>query len=445
MRNAGRLLEVQTIGGVETLAVAGYNRADNESLASSTSSGAMMPGGFGIESRAGSPRPQQMGPPEHDSTGGKAAAGGSSEGLFHKTPPMTGDETELMECRIRRLEGGRMRAERARRAASSRRIARVAKEQRKMLLTGDAEALASSKSSLEALLSITQGAGQASQKDGPPPTVAGLEKAHILALRDRVVLELSERDSNRLPQRRRGSVEVIVETIRRGSVQLRRGSVKLVAEVKDRTLKRPISQTKNGDRDDDGQTGQPSAQAGTYDKGGENRQEAKRTEDDGVLLSSLEDDAVAPALCNSAEQDEAGGQKEDALGENAGGVGVVERKHLTLDSPGNVTEKGGSPEQQQQHQQEQQRQQQQKRQRPVTRSPRTKVLEDEERSSVTLEELLAAVDGLSQKVQQEEAPIGAAAYAAWWLGAVSAPELELKKRFLTPGPMGSLWWGKGSS
>lgn len=385
MKNAGRLLEVQTIGSVETLAVAGYNRADNESLASSTSSGAMVPGGFGIESRTGSPRqPQRTG----------LAEDGLSEGLLHKTPPMTGDETELMGCRMRRLEGGRRRAERARRVASSRRVARVAEEQRKMLLTGDPEALALSKSSFQALLLITQGTAQAPPKDGSPPAVAGLEKAHILALRGKVVLELSEGGSNGPPQRRKGSVEVVVETVRRGSAQLRRESAKLVAEVKERALKHPISPTGNSDRNDDG----------TDDKKRDdgNKQEAK-----------LKEDGTR-------------GEKEDALGANAGGAGVTERTHLTPDSPGNAAEKGTSPEQQQP-------QQQQKRQRAATRSPRNKGQKAGEGCSVTLEELLAAVDGLSHKVEQEGRPMGAAAYAAWWLGAVSAPQLELKKRFLTPG------------
>eukprot|EP00752_Nemacystus_decipiens_P007282 g6518.t1 len=308
MRNAGRLLEVQTVGGVDTLAVADYNRADNESLASSTSSGAMMPGGFGKEPRTGSPRqPQQVGQAGDNSNGGKADAS-SSEGLLHETPSMAGGETELMECRIRRLEGGRRRAESARRVASSRRVARVGEERRKMVLTGDADALALSKSSFEALLLIAQGTAHASSKDGSPPAAAGLEKAHILALRNRVVLELTEGDSNGLPQRRRGSVEVIVETVRRGSIQLRRGSVQLMAEVKERTLKRPVSSAGKSDRNHDNQ---PFSHTSADDENGdeENTLEATPQEDDAVLSSLVtEDDADAPALSNISKRDEAHGR-----------------------------------------------------------------------------------------------------------------------------------------
>lgn len=447
MRNAARLLEVHSVGGVETLAVAGYHRADIESLASSTSSGAALPAGFRIESRTGSPRQLQLMDLANDNSNGNKTAAGSPEGLHHITPPTAVDETGLMECRIRRLEVGRRRAERTRRVASSRRVARVAKEQRKMLLTCDAEALASSKSSFEALLLVTQGTAQESPKGGSPPTAAGLEKAHVLALRDRVVLECLGGDSNGHPQRRRGSVEVIVEAVRRGSVQLRRGSVQLVAGVRERTLKRPVSSAGSGDRNDDSRPPLHADDAGDTDGAEETNQEEKKDKEDGVVLLALdtEDDAGALAVSNSrgaptltTKQDEARGEHDDTLRKNADGVGTIECNSLAQrpETPGKVTGKEGTPTEKQQPKQ------QQKRRRPVTRFPRKEGLKEGAETSSTLEGLLSAVAGLTQKVE-EGGLMGATAYAAWWLGAVSAAELELKKLFLTPGPSGSLQWGKG--
>lgn len=447
MRNASRLLEVQTIGGVETLVVAGYNRADDESLASSTSSGGMMPRGFGMDSRTGSPRQvPQMSLVDNRSNGntpnsslGEAGrwAAGSSEALLPRMTPMALGQTGLMECRIRRLEVGRRRAEQARRVASSLRVARVAKEQRTMLLTCDAEALASSKSSYEALLLTTQGAAQGSPEDGPSPTAAGLGKVHILALRRRVVLELSAGGES---QRRRGSVQDIVDTIRRGSTQLRRGSVQLITEARERTLKRPVSErtlkrpvshAENGHRNDECE---PSPHTGAdVKKGAEENEHEAGVKGDGVALLSPpdeKDDAGAPVLSIGSKQDEPRGEKkEDVLSGKAGGAGVNERKPLAPQaaSPQNGTST------------EQQPLPQQKRQRPVTPPQRETGLEEGEDPSAALEGMLAAVAGLSQKVEQEGGPMGATAYAAWWLGAVSEAELELKKRFLTPGPRGSLW------
>eukprot|EP00903_Cladosiphon_okamuranus_P008959 g8573.t1 len=442
MRNAARLLEVQTVGGVEALAVAGYHRADNESLASSTSSGAALPAGFRIESRTGSPRQLQLMDLADDAGNGKPTAG-PAEGLHHKMPPMTVDETRLMECRIRRLEVGRRRAERTRRVASSRRVAKVASEQRKMLLTCDAEALASSKSSFEALLLVTQGMAPESPNSGSLEMAAGLEKAHVLALRDRVMLDCSGGNSNERSEKRRGSIEVVVETFRRGSVQLRRRSVQLVAEVRERTLKRPVSPAGSGDCNDVGKRPLHVDDAGDAKGAEEIKHEVDDNKEDGVgLLAPLDtkDDAGAPPvqIGTGVKQDKARGEREEEE-ENADGAGTIGSSLLAQrsEAPGKVAAKEGTPREKQQPEQQQQR-----RQRPVTRSPRNDGLDEGAESSSRLEGLLSAVAGLTQRVEEEGGLMGATAYAAWWLGALSAAELELKKRFLTPGPKGSLRWGK---
>ena len=115
------------------------------------------------------------------------------------------------------------------------------------------------------------------------------------------------------------------------------------------------------------------------------KQEAKLKEkDDGVCLAPLgtEDDAKRDEDCD---------EKEDASEENAGGAGPTGIKHPTPDSPEKAMDNGTSPERQQQQQRQQQR-----RQRPAVRSPREKDVKDGDGSSVTLEQLLAAVSGLSQ-------------------------------------------------
>ncbi|CAN0273364.1 unnamed protein product, partial [Ectocarpus sp. 12 AP-2014] len=131
MRNAHCLLEVQSVGGVDTMAVAGQNRGDDESIASSTSSSIALPDGYRLEPTGGSPRQQQAGHTDGRSNRPAEVARRTSNRatLDPKTTSIVtaGSEPGLVACRIRRLEAGRRRAEGIRRAASVRKLATVAK------------------------------------------------------------------------------------------------------------------------------------------------------------------------------------------------------------------------------------------------------------------------------------------------------------------------------
>ncbi|CAM9653733.1 unnamed protein product [Ectocarpus fasciculatus] len=458
MRNAPRLLEVQSVGGVDTMTVAGQNQGDNESIASSTSSGIALPDGYRLESTGGSPR-QQVGHTDGGSNGPAHVAGRASN-LATLDPKMASivtaaDEAGLVACRIRRLEAGRRRAEGIRRAASVRKLAAVAKEQRDMLRTCDPQALALAKSSFEALLrSLSlQGARTSAVRDGgstqktAPVVAAGLDKDGVLVLRGRVVQELSGGSGG--SQNRRGSVQVIVDAVRRGSVQLRRGSVQMMAEVNKRAFTRsPVSSpgrssVGNGTHGTAADTVRPvdaAVAAGSGDKEGEEPQDgsliAAKAEDQSAIASPprrtcSERPSVdgAGILSPPNSNDEEGVVLDEPEGVSSGGedggaaIGVTAVQQLHEEEP---SPPGTAIEEQLSSKQGPKK----------TLSPRKRGGGGEgggESPAVTLEELLAAVDVLSQKVEEGGgAGVGVTAYAAWWVGAVSDAELELKRRFLAP-------------
>ncbi|CAM9925137.1 unnamed protein product, partial [Ectocarpus sp. 13 AM-2016] len=121
IRNAPRLLEIQSVGGVDTMAVADQNQGDDESIASSTSSGIALSDGYRLESTGGSPRQQQAVHTDGRSNRPVKVAGMTSNRatLDRETTSIVtaGSEPGLVACRIRRLEAGRRRAEGIRRAA----------------------------------------------------------------------------------------------------------------------------------------------------------------------------------------------------------------------------------------------------------------------------------------------------------------------------------------
>lgn len=453
MRNAPRLLEVQSGGGVDTMAVAGQNQGDNESIASSTSSGIALPDGFRLESNGGSPRQQQMGHTD-DGSNRPAIVSGRARNLATLDPNLASivtaaSEPGLVACRIRRLEAGRRRAEGIRRAASVRKLAAVAKEQREMLLTCDPQALALAKSSFEALLRslLVEGARTSTARDGgstqetAPAVAAGLDKDGVLVLRERIVQKVSGGSGG--SQNRRVSVQVVVDAVRRGSVQLRRGSVQMMAEVNKRAFNRsPVSppgrsSVGNGTHGTAADAFPPvdaTVAAGGGDKeGGENQ-------DESLIPAKAEDQSAtaSPPLHACSERLSFNGagilsppnsNNEECVVETEGGSGRGEDGGAAIgvtdvqqpSPPGTATEERLSS----------------KRQEPKMKiSPRKQGGEEEgggETPAVKLEELLAAVDGLSQKVEEGGGGgIGVTAYAAWWVGAVSDAELELKRRFLAP-------------
>lgn len=414
---------MQTIDGVDSFVVSNYTRKEDESLASSTSSGALLPHGFEIDSEANSPRQQQqqhVGLAEGDrNDDGRSKA---TTATHTKTPSITADEARLMEYRIRRLEVGRRRAEGIRRAASALRVAGVAKKQRKMLLTSDAGALLSAKSSFELLLLLLGPTAGGPTKD-VLPAAAGLERGHILALRERIVRERSGG-----PSRRRGSVQIIVDAIRRGSVQVHRKSVQMMAEVRGRTLNRPGSPARKSLCTGSVVSGDPASPTAATTSGEQQHRDkrAMTVEDDDAVRvppSGTGDgprpanDAGTAVLSDVVDEEDASTEVEGALN----GIKRGEGDDLGTTEPQRDPEEQPSPEKTLEEGIPSQLEQQQE------KLPNMNVVT----SNVPLDDLLAAVTGLSQKVEAEE-PMGAAAYAAWWVGAVSEAELELKKTFLTP-------------
>lgn len=168
LKNASRLLQIQTLHGIDRLTLVG--RQDDElSLDSSSESDTTMPdvqAGFGFGS-GGSQRlvdnyiTREM----KDKLAG--------------LPPSV--DTRMMAGRIRRLDAGRKRAEAKRRTESRLRVANSSREHRELHLTCDAGALASAASSFGALTHGEAGAA----------TGGRVAQKHILAVRERVVRDLS--------------------------------------------------------------------------------------------------------------------------------------------------------------------------------------------------------------------------------------------------------------
>ncbi|CAM9852836.1 unnamed protein product [Scytosiphon promiscuus] len=451
VRNATRLLEVTTVDGVDTLSLTGYNRGDNDSLASSTSSGALVPD-VGLEPREHSPRHHQVGRGDACGTPHTARDGDNDRGAelppapastpdvaTEMDPVMTAGRTSLIACRIRRLEAGRTRAARIRRAAAVRRVAVVAKEQRALQLTCDATALRSATSSFQALISSSPGGGAAATKGGSPKVAvprgtAGVGEEHIIALRRRVVEELSGGSSE--SRGRRASVQKIVETVRRGSVQVRRGSVQMV----ERALKRPGSPPGYGTRiDSDGMRGPISptfTSDGTRGEGGNKMGGVDTGKEIGTaIVSSLGEEGGdgGVTVVGTCEKQGAPQEEEGASGATRSTSGVDELQAQDLREEGpvlrleNPTKGGPSQQQQTAHS---------RRNIDSTGDAGTASTN----RNVSLEELLGAVAGLSHVVEGEGGSLGVAAYAAWWVRAVSDAELELKKKFLNPTSLGK--WGR---
>lgn len=172
LRNAGRLFEVTMLGGVETLTFTGCH--DDESLASSTSSGIMVPDveeGFGF----GSIRSPRRSVDNGNQTGSNV----------HAT--LLPDQTRL-ECRIRRLEIGRRRAKSMRRASAALKLRNKAQEYRKVHLTCNADDLASAASSFKVL--VNGGLGM--------KPAAGVSREHVVAFRGEI-----EQEPSRIAEQRR--------------------------------------------------------------------------------------------------------------------------------------------------------------------------------------------------------------------------------------------------
>lgn len=448
MRHATRVLEVQAIDGVDTFAVCGFNRREDESLASSTSSGAVLPPGFEIESVGNSPRQQQhMGVAEGDRNG--VDCNKETADAKDKTPSTTANEAGLLECRIRRLEVGRRRAEGIRRAASALRVAEVANKQREMLLARNAGALALAKSSFESLLLLLPGTATAagtSTKKKPSPAAAGLERGHVLALRERIVQELSGEGPSDAPSRRRESVQIVVDAVRKGSGTIHRGSVQMVAEVMERTLNLPGLPARNKRVSGSSVSGgHASPAAATNTTGGEeervgNKHDTTVGDDIAVLVpppgtddrpQPASNDADAVILSRVTEIEAASSNREGDLdGIKVGGAdhtGTTDRQHEPEKEQRSLgmTVEAVTPSQQQHPQEQQQR-------KPSSTRRPSKGADDigDSTNDVELDDLLMAVDGLLQKIQ-EDGPMGEATYATWWVGAVSEAELELKNKFLT--------------
>lgn len=170
--NAARLLQVRkTLGGIESLALA--SSQDDESLASSSSS-----------AESDTTMPDLQADFGFNSTGSRQLLGDNRSyprelkgkgNLGENVPP---PDRARMACRMRRLEVGRKRAEIKRRAESRLKVAKASREHRELHLTCDAGTLASAASSFGALTRGKAAAG-------------GLGQKQILAVRDRVVEELS--------------------------------------------------------------------------------------------------------------------------------------------------------------------------------------------------------------------------------------------------------------
>lgn len=435
-----------TVDGVDTLSLTDYNRGDDDSLASSTSSGALGPD-VGLEPTGRSLRHRQedrndggishIGKERNNDREAETPPAHPSTSMATETPlTMTGGRTSLVACRIRRLEGGRRRLAGIRRAAAVRRVAVVAKEQRELQLTCDAAALRLATTSFQALLSsLPRGTTEAAKgghprKDNVPGATSGVGEEHILALRGRVVQELSGGSSE--SRGRRGSVQKMVETVRRGSVQIRRGSVQMV----ERTLKRSGSPARVGARGSNEEIGDclpPTFGAdGTSDGKGNKDGDIDTGEDTCTAIASslrYDDEGGLPAVENCEKQG-APRPEEGASDALDGRIDIAERQPQDL--------RQASP-----FEPEKKAKDRPSQQRTPTRSRRNKDGvggAEGPSATVSLEELLGAVTDLSQVVDGEGGSVGVAAYTAWWVRAVSDAELELKNRFLNPASLEK--WGR---
>lgn len=304
LRNATRVLQINTIGGEKTLAL--VNSSKNEFLSSSTASDIMM-SDVSSESEFGSIGSSQT----SNDDGGRRNTDSADKAL----PTQSG-----MECRIRRLEMGRRQAEGKRRAAAFLRLTQAANEYREINLTCDASELTSATSSFRFLV---QGGS-----DKAPS--AGLRREHVLALRARVAQEFAS-----APKRRRGSVQVAADAIR--------GSVSYLVN--------------------------------SLGKGGDPEQDI---------------DVVPPTADHNA------GYSMDNT--EQGGIQVAQNYYRRKTSVS-------------------------------LRHQRPKTPQEDGTEATTLDEMLEALAGLAKET--EEGPVTLTAFAAWWVGAVSEAEIELKKRFLS--------------
>ncbi|CAN0567082.1 unnamed protein product, partial [Ectocarpus sp. 12 AP-2014] len=292
-----------------------------------------------------------------------------------------------------------------------------------MLLTCDRQALALAKSSFEVLLrSVSvQGAKTSAAQDGgstpetAPAVATRLDKDGVLVLRERVVQELSAGSGG--SRNRRGSVQVVVEAVRRGSVQLRRGSVQMMAEVNKRAFDRSPVSPPGGSRVGNGAHGTAAdafppvdavVAAGGGDKEGEDNQDesltAVKAEDQSAIASPpLRTYSEGLSIDGAGILSPAGSTNEEGVvldetegvsirGEDGGaGIGVTEVQQLSEEAPslpGTATEERLSPKRQGSEK---------------TLSPMKRGGEEEGEGAtraVKLEELLVAVDGLSKKVEE---------------------------------------------
>lgn len=302
---------MQTLHGIESLALAGCR--DDESLDSSSESDTAIPGvraGF----RFGSSESQPL-VDNHTRREMKDKLAGAP-------PPV---DTRMMAGRIRRLDAGRKRAEAKRRTQSRLRVAKSSREHRELHLTCDAGTLASAASTFGALTH-----GEAGASSG-----GGLKQKHVLAVRDRVVRELSG-----LGEQRKGSAKVTV------------GALK------------------------------------------------------GRFFSTRK-----PYPSVQSKEEDIGGSSPLPPGQPLGsGVGSAESRQTRT---GGESVEGYLPGRAADSLSEQQ----------IENSPP----QPEKSKGVTLDELLEAIDRLAK--QAVEAPMGLAAFASWWVGAMSKAELELKQRF----------------
>lgn len=162
LRNAGRLLHLTLVDGVEALTL--IEARDDDSLASTIASDSVTDVGRDTVHLATVDLP------------GVADTRRSST--------MSRLDLAERECRIRRLEGGRVRAEEARRAVAVERRIVAARQYREMCSTGDTQALDLATASFRYLT----WAGNAKQAH---PISAGLSQQSLRALRERVEREMS--------------------------------------------------------------------------------------------------------------------------------------------------------------------------------------------------------------------------------------------------------------
>lgn len=308
LRNAQRLLEVRIVDGVEHLALAGPQ--DDESLVSSASSSVIM--GFEVGSAGFLERTDE----NDDGREGK-----SNDALL-----AVGQEIHQtgIECRVRRLEVGRKRAQEKRWAAGGLRLGKAAKVYRDMHLTCEASALASATSSFAAL--IQGGPGRA------PAT--GIGREHVLALHNRVLQEF--------------------EGVRDGQ----RGSMHTLTDSHGGRT-RTASKYSSGppDKEDFGSLADPAQQHGR-------------------LSLDDTDEGKVESVGKTKKKPSRGGFAEGSL---------QKRRKQTLEGHGD---------------------------------------------GATLDQLLNAIASLAK--QAEQGSMGLVEFAAWWMGAVSKAEVELKMRFLAP-------------